>query len=163
FSWKGWQSQQNFDGVRPAQTRKVAACQAWFEYQPARVVKATNQKIDRYEPPAVVDAPIRQFDEHGLGLEPGNLSAINSLKLYRAFRWGRNVELILTDNRSYKSEPATDQKEAASFQPPRFPFVLSQDVIEILDAGRTSNGGHPPSTIRFNGQDVPNPRKGSPP
>ena len=38
FSWKGWQSQQNFSGVRPAQTRKVAANQAWFEYQPARVI-----------------------------------------------------------------------------------------------------------------------------
>jgi len=35
FSWKGWQSQQDFSGVRPAQTRKVAANQAWFEYQPA--------------------------------------------------------------------------------------------------------------------------------
>jgi len=32
FSWKGWQSQQNFGGVRPAQTRKTAANQAWFEY-----------------------------------------------------------------------------------------------------------------------------------
>jgi alkaline phosphatase D len=46
FSWKGWQSQQNFSGVRPAQTRKVAAAQAWFEYQPARVIKATGQGID---------------------------------------------------------------------------------------------------------------------
>src|SRR5262249_2344260 len=66
FSWKGWQSQQNFDGVRPAQTRKVAACQAWFEYQPARVVKRGNPKLDRYEPPAVADAPLREFDQNGL-------------------------------------------------------------------------------------------------
>src|ERR1700733_15268773 len=47
FSWKGWQSLQDFGGVRPAQTRKVAACQAWFEYQPARVIKA-DPTIDRY-------------------------------------------------------------------------------------------------------------------
>ncbi len=38
FSWLGWQSLQEFNGqTRPAQTRKVAANQAWFEYQPARV------------------------------------------------------------------------------------------------------------------------------
>jgi alkaline phosphatase D len=38
FSWLGWQSFQKFQGTtRPAQTRKVAANQAWFEYQPARI------------------------------------------------------------------------------------------------------------------------------
>ena len=37
FSWLGWQSLQKFEGkTRPAQTRKVAANQAFFEYQPAR-------------------------------------------------------------------------------------------------------------------------------
>ncbi len=37
FSWLGWQGLQKFDGItRPAQTRKVAANQAWFEYAPAR-------------------------------------------------------------------------------------------------------------------------------
>jgi alkaline phosphatase D len=39
---------------------------------------------------------------------------------------------------------------------------VPQDVIEILDAGRTFNGGRPPETIRFNGQDLANPRKSSP-
>ncbi len=54
FSWKGWQSQQNFgDGVVPAQTRKVAACQAWFEYQPSRGVRANSDGTDRFTPPAV--------------------------------------------------------------------------------------------------------------
>ena len=41
FSWNGWQSIQEFaglDGWVPAQTLKVAANQAWFEYQPARVL-----------------------------------------------------------------------------------------------------------------------------
>ena len=40
FSWRGYQSQQFFDDPpRPAQRIKVAASQAWYEYQPARVVK----------------------------------------------------------------------------------------------------------------------------
>src|SRR5262249_20003943 len=64
FSWKGWQSQQNFVGVRPAQTRKVAANQAWFEYRAARVVKPGASPFARFEAPAVADAPIRDFDDH---------------------------------------------------------------------------------------------------
>ena len=156
FSWKGWQSQQEFSGVRPAQTRKVAANQAWFEYQPSRVA-------DSYTPPAVSDTPLREFDDHGLGLEPSNLSAINSLNTYRTLRWGRNVELILTDNRSYRSEPVMHRAEAAKFQPQQFPFVLSDSVVDVLDAGREFNHGKPPDEISFNGKSVPNPRKNSPP
>ncbi|HKS41057.1 MAG TPA: alkaline phosphatase D family protein [Blastocatellia bacterium] len=163
FSWKGWQSQQNFSGVRPAQTRKVAANQAWFEYQPARVVKPGNPLVDRYQAPAVTDAPIRDFDDHGLGREPGNIAAIDSLKIFRALRWGRNVELILTDNRSFRSEPVTERPEAAQFQPKQFPYVIAQDVVEALDAGRAYNNGSPPATIRFDGADLPNPRKNAQP
>jgi alkaline phosphatase D len=163
FSWKGWQSQQNFAGVRPAQTRKVAANQAWFEYQPARVTKPGNALVDRYEAPAVSNAAIQAFDENGLGLEPGNLQAINSLKLFRSFRYGRNVDLILTDNRSFRSEPVVDQSTFAPFQVSQFPFVVSQDVVEMLDAGRSYQGGRPPEVIRFNGREQANPRRNSPP
>jgi len=163
FSWKGWQSQQNFGGVRPAQTRKVAANQAWFEYQPARVVKPRDASLDRFEAPAVKDAAIEKFDDHGLGLEPGNLAAIGSLKLFRAFRWGSNVDLILTDNRSYRSECVMDRPEAAQFQSKDFPFVVPEEVVEALDAGRAYKGGHPPEHIRFGGVDIANPRKTAPP
>jgi alkaline phosphatase D len=163
FSWKGWQSQQNFSGVRPAQTRKVAANQAWFEYQPARVLKPGNPKVDRFDPPAVTDKPCHEFDDHGMGLEPGNLAAINSLKVFRAFQYGRNVELILTDNRSFRSEPVVDQSTSQPFQPKQFPYVISQDAMEVLDAGRGWKDGQPPHTIRFNGKDLPNPRQNAPP
>lgn len=158
FSWKGWQSQQDFGGVRPAQTRKVAANRAWFEYQPARVVK-NNPAVDAFIAPRVSDKPIREFDDHGLGLEPGNLAAVNSLKLYRTLRWGHNVELILTDNRSFRSEPAMHRPEASAFQQQQFPYVYSENVVEIFDRGRDFNNRKPPDTIRFNGADVPNPRK----
>ena len=163
FSWHGWQSQQYFGSVRPAQTRKVAANQAWFEFQPARVVKTPNSDLNHFDAPDVKDAPIKEFDDHGLGVEPGNLAAIASLKLHRTLRWGRNVELILTDNRSFRSEPVLNRPEAAPFQVDKFPFVVSENVMDILDAGRQFNNGKPPNTIRFNGSDVPNPRKASPP
>ena len=40
FNWRSYQSQQIINGeIRPAQTLKVAASQAWYEYQPARVRK----------------------------------------------------------------------------------------------------------------------------
>ena len=87
FSWLGWQSLQVFEGkTRPTQTRKVAANQAWFEYQPARVRKPGGDSLERFDPPSVVDAPITRFDAQGLGDEPNNLSAIASLTGYRALR-----------------------------------------------------------------------------
>jgi alkaline phosphatase D len=163
FSWKGWQTQQNFgSGVIPAQTRKLAACQAWFEYQPARVIKTNAPGRDRFVPPPVKDSPIRNFDESGLGLEPGNLAVINSLRLYRTFKWGRNVELILTDNRTFRSEPLGDQPGFAPFSQADFPSAAPADVVEILDAGRTFSDGHPPDTIELDGAALPNPHKNAP-
>src|SRR5215510_15879024 len=113
FSWQGWQGLQRFGGRdRPAQTRKVAANQAFFEYQPARLFKPRGSSLLEFDRPAVADAPIARFDEHGLGQEPNNLTAIGSLQGYRALRWGRNMELIITDQRSYRSEEPTSRPEA---------------------------------------------------
>ena len=85
FSWKGWQGLQKFgETTRPAQTRKVAANQAFFEYRPARISKPSGPSLERFDGPKVSDAPVTQFDEHGLGVEPNNLAAINSLRGYRA-------------------------------------------------------------------------------
>jgi alkaline phosphatase D len=160
FSWQGWQSQQVFDGkTRPAQTKKVFANQAWFEYQPARVRMPRKQSLDAFEAPRVKDERIDRFDDLGLGLEPNNLAAVNSLKVYRALRWGRNVDLIITDNHSYRAEPpnmdAFGQKE--------FRWALPQEAIEIFDNGRQHNGGRPPDAVRFGDRDIPNDRKSSPP
>jgi len=144
FSWLGWQSLQRFEGKTfPAQTRKVAANQAFFEYQPARITKPSGPSFDRFDPPQVVDAPVTRFDEHGLGQEPNNLAAIGSLKGFRALCWGRNVELIVTDQRTYRSEEPTDRPEAKSLSSDDFPEFIPEDAMEILDAGRTYNGGRP--------------------
>jgi alkaline phosphatase D len=157
FSWMGWQSLQRFEGkTRPAQTRKVAANQAFFEYQPARVTKPSGPSLDRFDPPPVVDAAVTRFDEHGLGQEPNNLAAIGSLKGYRALRWGRNVELIVTDQRTYRSEEPTDQPEANPLSSDDFPEFIPEDAMEILDAGRTYRGGRPPSSIRFGCVEIEN-------
>jgi len=162
FSWLGWQSLQIFDGkTLPRQTRKVAAMQAWFEYQPARV-KKPNPSLERFAAPHVVDAPINRFDENGMGQEPNNLAALASLTGYRALRWGRHVDLMITDQRSYRSEDPTGDDRADVFSSKDFPNLLPQEMQEILDAGRTANGGKPPATIRFGDKDVANYRKDKP-
>ena len=164
YSWLGWQGLQVFDGkVRPAQTRKVAANQAWFEYQPARISKPNGTRLDEFKAPKVVDTPIEKFDEHGLGQEPNNLAAINSLVGYRALRWGRNVELIITDQRSYRSEEPTGQPGADKLSSDDFPYFTSEEAIKILDAGRAYNNDNAPESIRFGQTEVENFRRNSPP
>jgi len=164
FSWKGWQGLQKFGNTtRAAQTRKVAANQAFFEYQPARMSKPGGPSLERFDGPHVNDAPIRHFDDHGLGEEPNNLAAINSLLGYRALRWGRNVELMVTDQRSYRSEEPLDRVEANPFSNDDFPEFLPEEAIAILDAGRAYNNGNPPEAIAYGNLSVPNFRKDAPP
>lgn len=164
FSWLGWQSVQMFDGKNmPAQTRKVAANQAWFEYHPGRVRKPGSRSYDRFEAPRVKDAEITRYDDNGLGTEPNNLEAINSLIAYRALRWGRNVDLLITDQHSFRSEEPTGRPEAAVFASRDFLDFYPQEVMEILDAGRAYNGGKPPATIPFGAEQVPNFRTDSAP
>src|SRR5260370_16814231 len=163
FRWIGWERLQQFGGVnRPAQTRKVAANQAFFEYQPARLFKPSGPSLNQFDPPQVVNPPINHFDENGLGQEPNNLTAIHSLRGYRTLRWGRNMELIITDQRSYRSEEPTYRAEAQAFMSDDFPGLLPEEVLEMLDAGRAYNGGHSPATIKYRGTEIANFRKDQP-
>src|SRR5262249_16596336 len=160
FSWLGWQSFQNFgDKNIPAQTRKVAANQAFFEYQPARLIKPSGPSLATFDPPKVVDAPITKFDERGLGQEPNNLAAIGSLRGHRSLRWGRHLDMIITDERSYRTEDPFGRPETDSLEDKDFPRFTRQEVLEIVDAGRAYNRGKPPQTIRVGATDVPNFRK----
>ena len=162
FSWQGWQSVAVFNGRNePAQMLRVAANQAWFEFQPARVTKP-GAGLNRFAAPKVANAPVDRFDDHGLGREPNNLAAVGSLTAYRALRFGRHLDLILTDLHSYRSEEPTGRKEAAAFQSRSFPEFFPEEAQKLLDAGRTANGGHPPATIRYGDKDVPNFRKDEP-
>lgn len=168
FSWKGWQSLVKYDTARPAQTRKVAAAQAWFEFQPARIVGPAGRRVAEFVAPAVsgapvADAPIESFDEHGLGQEPNNLAAIHALRLYRSLRFGAHLDLILTDNRSFQMEPVMNRPEAEAFQSRPHRYFTPEDAIAILDGGRSFAGGNPPATIPFGGADHPNPRRDHPP
>jgi alkaline phosphatase D len=164
FSNGGWQSIQVVGSMtRPAQSLKVAANQAWFEYQPARIKKASGSSLEKFDPPQVADTPIDTFDEHGLGQEANNLAALASLTGYRSLRWGRNVDLIITDQRSYRSERPATRPEAKALVSAQFPKCIPHQALAILDAGRSYANGHPPEVIHIGNTELPNFRKDQPP
>ncbi len=164
FSWQGWQSIVKAGAFeRPGQTVKVAANQAWFEYLPARVARPNSTSLETFDPPAVKDVAVERFDADGLGDEPNNRSAINSLKGYRALRYGRHLDLIITDQRSYRSQDPTGDPVLADLGGNEFLDMFPEELMEILDGGRAYNGGHPPADVHFGAAKVRNPRKDAPP
>ncbi len=164
FSWQGRQSIQQAGGEppRPGQTIKVAANQAWFEYIPARV-KPPSGSLDTFGTVDVKNVKIEEWDDSGLGNEPNNLKAINSLIGYRTFRYGPHLDLILTDQHSYCADDPTDAEGVDKIYDPAFNGMFSEPAWIALDAGRTFNGGKPPAELRFGDKSIPNPRKDSPP
>lgn len=163
FSWMGWQSFIRYpgSGVEPAQPLRVAANQAWWEYVPSRVRKASGDGLDAFAGPVVEKAPIETFDEAGFGTEPNNRIAVGSMTAYRAFRYGRHVDVIVTDHHSYKMAEPTDRPEAQALDSGDFP-VLPQEWMEIVDGGRDYAGGNPPATISIGDKTIPNFRKDEP-
>lgn len=157
FAWAGYQSQYVAGGgySAPAQSQKISANQAWWEFMPAMVQQPGNPKLEHFNAPAVVDTPLGKFNDDGLSEEPNNLKAIHSLNIRRVLRWGRNVDLLLTDNWSFRSpDLSTDD-----FNVPEYPRVDAQIPFEIMNYGRHYNGDKPPETIQFNGKAIPNPTK----
>ncbi|MBO9669868.1 MAG: alkaline phosphatase D family protein [Sphingobium sp.] len=162
FSWQGWQSFIKYGGkIEPAQPLRVAANQAWWEYIPSRVRKASGAGLDQFVPPTVQKAPIETFDDHGFATEPNSRTAIGSMTTYRAMRYGKHVDLILTDHHSYKMADPTDRPEASALDSGAFP-VLPQEWMEIVDGGKDYAGGKPPATIQIGDKSVPNFRRDEP-
>ncbi len=165
FSWQGWQSIVKAGPFeQPGQSVKVAANQAWFEYLPARVAQPNGSpsSIEHFDPPAVRNAAIKEFDSNGLGMEPNNLTAINSLKAYRALRYGQHLDLIITDQHSYRSaDPFSDPSLEKLGE--EFTGMFPEPAMQLLDGGRGFNGGNPPPEVRFNDAHVANPQRSAPP
>ena len=164
FSWQGWQSiVQAGKFVQPGQSVKVAANQAWFEYLPARVTPPSGA-LEQFGPPDVKNVAVEKFDDNGLGVEPNNLVAINSLKAYRALRWGKHLDLIITDQHSYRSsDPYSDPKLDNLGDWADFNGMFPEDVMQVLDGGRAFNARNPPAELRFKDKHVANAQKTAPP
>ena len=163
FSWQGRQSILQAGGPpQPGQTVKVAANQAWFEYIPARVM-APSGSLAEFGPVPVKNVEIKEWDRNDLGLEPNNLTAIRSLIAYRCLRYGPHLDLIITDQYSFKGADASDHEDVGKIYDPAWAGAFSEPMMIALDAGRTANGGNPPATLSFRDATSPNPRKDSEP
>lgn len=163
-----WQTQANYDRAattdEPSQERRLAASQAWFEYIPSAlddleaIGDVESNAADFVQPSEEVeDAPYSDVIEVD---EPNNERAIGAITIYRRLRFGRHVDLVLSDSRSYRSDHALAEEFTATnplFFHPR--AALPKEAVNIADAGQTANGGNPPEKI--GGRD--NPRLNSPP
>jgi alkaline phosphatase D len=154
FSNDCWQTQANYtpqDGSdEPSQRRRVDASQAWFEYIPA--ILSDAEEVDGvtpaardFEPTTVEDAPYTDVIDVD---EPNNASAIASITIYRRLRFGRHVDLLVTDTRSYRSDHALAEETTVDNPLVFHPRAgLSLEAVNTIDAGNTANGGDPPATV----------------
>ncbi len=154
FSNDCWQSAETyFSDGRPAMTRKVAAAQSFFEYVPAILSEA---------PPAhdfvaaeVANTPFQGPGPDWIDRNPDNVKAIETITIYRKLHWGKHLDLVITDLRSYRSPDVyTEEVKTAAG------LVLAPlDIVRTLDAGR--NAGV--AVLKLKNGDVKNPRAQLPP
>ena len=83
---------------------------------------------------------------------PARVPARRDLQIYRRIRWGRQMDLVVTDLRSYRSEHAVPDGLAKRLGLPLNPVEL----VDILDSGRDYNGGKPPATLPYGDRTTPN-------
>jgi len=168
FTNDSWQSQANYTDNKsldePSQTRKVAASQAWFEFVPCQLTGATGvsgvtQDAKDFAPVTVTDAAFTTPNADNFVDEPNNAAAVGAITIYRSLRFGQHCELVMTDERSYRSDHAipedTEVGQVIFFDPRN---VLPIAMVNTFDEGMTANGGSPPATVIG----ITNPRTTSP-
>lgn len=169
FTNDSWQSQGNYTNVSSLdegdQARKLAASQAWFEYIPAHLSGATGvagvtSDAKDFTPPAaaVSNAMFPPPNDDNFVDEPNNAAAVGAMTIYRSLRFGKHVELVMTDQRSYRSDHAIPEELTANqlFFDPR--AALPLPIVNTFDQGKTANNGMPPATVLG----LPNARAASP-
>lgn len=175
FSDDCWQTESNYRdrGVNsstdePSQPRKVAANQAWYEYTPVNLTELSD--IDRdlrhahaFQFADVGVTPNGAVDQDNLANNDDNLAAIASLTIYRSLRFGANLALVLTDNRSYRSDHAVPEDISGNFPAFYHPrLAMPVALVNELDAGFRANDGHARRLI-FIDRFLANPRADRPP
>ncbi len=163
-----WQSQANYASSKsidePSQSRKVAANQAWFEYIPVQLtgspgVTGVPSEAKDFAAATVTDAMFTTANDDNFVDEANNAAAVGSITIYRSLRFGKHVELVMTDERAYRSDHAIPEDTAFSrpqFFNPR--NVLPLEMVNVFDQGKTANGGNPPAMVLG----IPNPRTTAP-
>lgn len=166
FTNDSWQSHDTYfrPGI-PAQKRKVAANQAWFEFIPALLTNSksiadTQNEASDFKPTQVENAAYEGFDDGFLNLSEDNRRALQSMTIYRSLSWGKMLDLVVTDLRSYRSPPVLTEEVrdllsgSARLAPVR--------LIKELDAGETANDGQPLERLTYEDKEIDNPRRNAP-
>ncbi|HZJ62087.1 MAG TPA: alkaline phosphatase D family protein [Kofleriaceae bacterium] len=171
-----WQSQANYDRTdtagEPDQPRKMAASQAWFEYVPAQLTGAESVKdvanpARDFQLSPVKSAAFTTANVDNFVAEPNNAAAVGAITIYRSLRFRKHVELVMTDERSYRSDHAIPEEFTNNqlFFAPR--NALPMRMVAQFDAGKTDNNGIPLDSISYatpqGTVSFPNARKGSAP
>jgi len=136
------------DQPTPQARRKHNANQAWSEYIPALLNELQDQPAHGFTAGAF------QGDESA-----DNLAAVNSLCIYRKLNWGKHLDLVVTDTRSYRSAPCLPKHFSKTLDLP----MNTAKLVEIADAGREYNNGKPPEFLPYGDGKTPNPARTRPP
>tara|TARA_R110000868_G_scaffold80902_5_gene229382 strand:+ start:5384 stop:7498 length:2115 start_codon:yes stop_codon:yes gene_type:complete len=165
FTNDAWQAHDTYFGDgEPAQVRKLAANQSWFEFIPAVLSDApafagVPSPARDFKPVALANSSMGETDGNLLFQGTDNLKALASLTIYRSFSWGSLLDLVITDLRSYRSQPVMSEEVKAFIKGAPVPPVR---IVKLLDAGREANDGAPPATLTYADRTLPNPRLTSP-
>ena len=175
FSDDCWQTEANYNDQgefsttdEPSEQRKVAANQAWFEYTPVNLtflegMDSDLQRTKEFKFAKVENTPNTEINQDNMVSNSDNIAAINTITWYRSFRFGTLVDLVLTDNRSYRSDHAVPEDISGNYPVFIHPRVgLPLDLVNQMDAGKAANNGNP-STFFYIGNIVLNSRRNSPP
>jgi hypothetical protein len=105
--------------------RKQSSSQAWFEYIPSVLNQLAAQPAHDFRPQEL------DGDESAR-----NRAALDSLRIYRQLSWGKYLDIVLTDSRSYRSPPCLPKDFAKSLGLP----MNTVQLVEIADAGSAYAG-----------------------
>ena len=124
--------------------RKLDANQAWFEYIPAVLEELRDQPAHDF----------RAADISG-EQDSDNRIAQDSLCIYRRMGWGKNLDLLLTDSRSYRSPPCLPAELAGELGLP----LNTVELVAIADGGNSYARGNPPDTLPYGDGSTANPAR----
>lgn len=143
FANDNFQSYSTYGNTQRLEARrKRDANRAWFEYIPAALDELRDQAAHGFQ-----DADLGGDDA------ADNIAARDTLRIYRRLRWGKYVDIVLTDTRSYRSPPSLEDGFSASLGLPLDPVRL----VEIVDAGRAYDNGRAPATLPYGDGTLANP------
>ncbi|HTN14388.1 MAG TPA: alkaline phosphatase D family protein [Sphingomonadaceae bacterium] len=134
-----WQSMvPTAKGNIASQNRRLAASRAWFEFIPTRLSGIIAH-------PFVQPGPLQDTAfGRDAGVSPeddaDNVAAIDAIGLPRTIRWGSLAEVILTDARSYRSEPLDLAWQSEPYTP-RYPFFVPRALVEAEEGDERSMFG----------------------